>query len=138
MVRDAGDPGRARAEKVMMEEMEKLEKTAPKAAAKSSRGKEVWTSIRSALRADLPHVADAVESLMARDAGGAVPVRIQINIYGEDGIDSVSVVHSLHIDKKCNQELGADAVLERWRSRNICIWREGVGCLGWGAVGLGL
>ena len=43
----------------------------------------------------MPHVADAVEAMMARDAGGAVPVRIQINIYGEDGIDSV--VHSLHI-----------------------------------------
>ena len=26
---------------------------------------------------------------MARDAGGAVPVRIQINIYGEDGISTV-------------------------------------------------
>ncbi|XRB24339.1 hypothetical protein RI054_38g141950 [Pseudoscourfieldia marina] len=43
MVRDAGDPGRARAEKVT-EELEKLEKTAPKAAAaKSSRGKGVWS-----------------------------------------------------------------------------------------------
>ena len=79
----------------VMEELEKLEETASKATAQSHRGKKVWTSI-AALRADLPHVADAVEALMARDAGGAVPVRIQINIYGEDGIDSA--IHSLHID----------------------------------------
>ena len=79
----------------VMEELEKLEETASKATAQSQRGKKVWRSL-AALRADLPHVADAVESLMARDAGGAVPVRIQINIYGEDGIDSA--IHSLHID----------------------------------------
>ena len=45
----------------VMEELEKLEKTAAKAAAKSSRGMKVWTSI-AALRVDLPHVADAVDS----------------------------------------------------------------------------
>ena len=65
MFLDAGDPGRARAEKVT-EEMEKLEKTAVKAAAKSSRGKAERRCGRryplSALRADLPHVADAVDS----------------------------------------------------------------------------
>lgn len=47
--------------------MEKLEKTAAKAAAKSSRGMKAWTSI-AALRVDLPHVADAVIMLMALDA----------------------------------------------------------------------
>ena len=51
----------------VMEELEKLEKTAAKAAAKSSRGMKVWTSI-AALRVDLPHVADAVIMLMALDA----------------------------------------------------------------------
>ena len=49
----------------VMEELEKLEKTAAKAA-KSSRGMKVWTSI-AALRVDLPHVADAMTMLMARD-----------------------------------------------------------------------
>ena len=79
----------------VMEELEKLEETASKATAQSQRGKKVWRSL-AALRADLPHVADAVESLMARDAGGATPVYIQVNLYGEDGIDSA--IHSLHID----------------------------------------
>lgn len=86
----------------VMEELEKLEKTAAKAAAKSSQGKKVWTSI-AALRADLPHVADAVTMLMARNrrrgrhgaATGATD--LQINLYGDDDDDS-AIHYYVHLD----------------------------------------
>ncbi|XRB08450.1 hypothetical protein NFJ02_36g90030 [Pycnococcus provasolii] len=68
----------------VMEEPEKLEKTAAKAAAKSSRGMKVWTSI-AALRVDMPHVADAVIMLMARSTRRSL--RIQVNLYGDDDDD---------------------------------------------------
>ena len=45
---------------------------------------------------DRGSAAEAVEELMKSRASGATPIRIQVNVYGEDGVDSS--IHSLHLD----------------------------------------
>ncbi|XRB01181.1 hypothetical protein NFJ02_11g05310 [Pycnococcus provasolii] len=70
-------------------------KTSP-AAPLSKRGKAVYHSIAALRRRVGPHIAEAVEQLMAGCTGGASPIRIQINLYSDD--DDDSAIHSLHLD----------------------------------------
>ncbi|XRB16193.1 hypothetical protein RI054_12g60360 [Pseudoscourfieldia marina] len=53
----------------------------------SLRGKALYHSIAALRRRVGPHIAEAVEQLMAGCAGGAEPIRIQINLYGDDDDD---------------------------------------------------
>ncbi|XRB06144.1 hypothetical protein NFJ02_26g60960 [Pycnococcus provasolii] len=61
----------------------------------SQRGKVAFSSLAE-LRKVAPEAAKAVEELMKSRCGGATPLRIQINVYGEDGADSA--IHKLHLD----------------------------------------
>ena len=82
----------------------------------------MYHSIAALRRRVGPHIAEAVEHLMAGCAGGAEPIRIKINLYGDD--DDDSAIHSLQPQRRTLSYGRRDADESDGWNRRVCMKDE--------------